>query len=145
MSSVYFKEHRTTWSLSSRGLVNFNTQVNHTIHRTRPRAAFVYTFIEKWSIELKITPFFPNCIIEIIQVTERSKYFPRGPHVLQLWTIRVKIVLSGISDGKGLPDFAVFQISGSYSWLYLSVSKALVDKPNPICHLISCPVFRSAL
>jgi hypothetical protein len=151
---------------------------------TRPRVALVVTFIEKWGIEIKVTLLFPNFITDIIQMNESSKYFPRGPHVLQPWTSRVKTVLFCISGGKVLPDVAIFQISESYAWfdvcasymkitrgtnlmhkfkiiskfvhhvgtslhfyawLYPSVSNTLVHKPNPICHLIFCPVFLAAL
>jgi hypothetical protein len=46
-----------------------------------------------------------NCIIEIIQVTEGHKHFPRGPHVGQPWsnewhfaTIPVNVFFHDTSD-----------------------------------------------
>ena len=73
MSTVYFKECRTTWPLSSRGLVNFNPEVSHAIPKDSPERRICVYIYGKLKTELKETPLFPNCIIEIIQVTERSK------------------------------------------------------------------------
>jgi hypothetical protein len=45
----------------------------------------MYTYIQKWGIELTKMSLFTNSIIERVQVTEGRKYFPGGPHVGQSW------------------------------------------------------------
>jgi hypothetical protein len=58
-------------------------------------------------------------------------------------------VLSGILEGRGRGrGCRISQYSGYQNVMpnvYLSVSSTLRDRRNPVCHLISCPVFLAAL
>lgn len=145
MSSVYFKEYRTTWPLSSKWLVKFNPQVSYAIRKNSPESrtcVYIYRKLRDWIKS--------NTVISKLYYWNYSgeweqQVLSSRATCYSAMNIRVKTVLSGFSGGKGLPHFVIFRISESYAWLYVSVSNTLVDVPNTIYHLISCPVFLAAL
>jgi hypothetical protein len=59
--------------------------------------------------------------------------------------VTTKTVSSRISRGKGLPDVKSPTYENVMPNVYLSVSSTLMERPNQICHLISCPAFLAAL